>query len=119
MKNDSTSFFENNHFANSYVYDISISHVPAYFGLHWHHYIEIVLAQRVRKIRKRRSITQEKLASISGVSYGSIKRFETTGQISLLSLTKIAIALDLADELRNIFTQVPYKDIQEVINETR
>lgn len=76
------------------------------------------LAQRVRKIRKRRSITQEKLASISGVSYGSIKRFETTGQISLLSLTKIAIALDLADELRNIFTQVPYKDIQEVINET-
>ena len=69
------------------------------------------LAQRVRKIRKRRSI--------SGVSYGSIKRFETTGQISLLSLTKIAIALDLADELRNIFTQVPYKDIQEVINETR
>ena len=61
------------------------------------------LAQRVRKIRKRRSITQEKLASISGVSYGSIKRFETTGQISLLSLTKIAIALDLADELRNIF----------------
>ena len=77
------------------------------------------LAQRVRKIRKRRSITQEKLASISGVSYGSIKRFETTGQISLLSLTKIAIALDLADELRNIFTQVPYKDIQEVINETK
>ena len=75
------------------------------------------LAQRVRKIRKRRSITQEKLASISGVSYGSIKRFETTGQISLLSLTKIAIALDLADELRNIFTQVPSKDIQEVINE--
>ena len=45
MKNDSTSFFENNHFANSYVYDISISHVPAYFGLHWHHYIEIVLTQ--------------------------------------------------------------------------
>ncbi len=77
------------------------------------------LAQRVRKIRKRRSITQEKLASISGVSYGSIKRFETTGQISLLSLTKIAIALDLADELRNIFMQVPYKNIQEVINETR
>lgn len=77
------------------------------------------LAQRVRNIRKRRSITQEKLASMSGVSYGSIKRFETTGQISLLSLTKIAIALDLADELRNIFTQVPYRDIQEVINETR
>lgn len=37
------------------------------------------LAQRVRNIRKRCSISQEKLASMSGVSYGSIKRFETTG----------------------------------------
>lgn len=77
------------------------------------------LAQRVRNIRKRRSISQEKLASMSGVSYGSVKRFESTGQISLLSLTKIAMALDIADELRNIFSQVPYRDIKEVINETR
>lgn len=77
------------------------------------------LALRGRNIRKRRSISQEKLASISGVSYGSIKRFEATGQISLISLTKIAMALDMADELRNLFTQVPYKDIREVINERR
>ena len=77
------------------------------------------LAQRVRNIRKRRSISPEKLASMSGVSYGSIKRFETSGQISLISLTKIAMALDIADELRNLFKKVPYKDIQEVINETR
>ena len=77
------------------------------------------LALRVRNIRKRRSISKEKLASISGVSYGSIKRFEATGQISLISLTKIAMALDMADELRNLFTQVPYKDIREVINERR
>ena len=77
------------------------------------------LAQRVRNIRKRLSVSQEKLAVMSGVSYGSIKRFESSGQISLISLTKIAMALDLADELRNLFTQVPYKDIQEVINETR
>ena len=77
------------------------------------------LAQRVRNIRKRRSVSQEKLAVMSGVSYGSIKRFESSGQISLISLTKIAMALDIADELRNLFTQVPYKGIQEVINETR
>ena len=77
------------------------------------------LAQRIRNIRRRRSISQEKLAEMSGVSYGSIKRFETSGQISLISLTKIAIALDQANELRNLFTQAPYKDIQEVINERR
>lgn len=81
--------------------------------------LDLKLAQRVRNIRKRRSISQEKLASMSGVSYGSVKRFESTGQISLLSLTKIAMALDIAGELRNIFSQVPYRDIKEVINETR
>ena len=77
------------------------------------------LAQRVRNIRKRRSISQERLASMSGVSYGSIKRFETSGQISLISLTTIAMALDIADDIRNLFTTVPYRDIQEVINETK
>ena len=77
------------------------------------------LAQRVRNIRKRRSISQERLASMSGVSYGSIKRFEASGQISLISLTKIAMALDIADDIRNLFTTVPYRDIQEVINETK
>lgn len=77
------------------------------------------LADRVRNIRRRRSISQQKLADMSGVSYGSIKRFEQTGQISLLSLTRIAMALDIAGELRNLFTEVPYQDIQEVINENK
>ena len=81
------------------------------------------LAQRVRNIRKRRrrrrKVSQQKLSDMSGVSYGSIKRFETTGQISLLSLTKLAMALELADELRDLFTQVPYRNIQEVINESK
>ena len=36
------------------------------------------IADRVRLIRKRRSISQEKLSKISNVSLGSIKRFETT-----------------------------------------
>ena len=75
------------------------------------------LAQRVRNIRKRRSISQEKLSSMSGVSYGSIKRFETTGQISLISLTKIAMALDIADEPRQNTPHPPYHHHQQVINE--
>lgn len=77
------------------------------------------IAERFRRIRKRRSISQQKMAEMSGVSYGSIKRFEATGQISLLSLTRLAIALDMADDLRSLFTQVPYRNIQEVINESR
>lgn len=77
------------------------------------------LADRVRNIRKRRKISQEKLANISGVSYGSVKRFETTGQISMLSFTKLVMALGIADELRNLFMQVPYQNIEEVLNENR
>ena len=77
------------------------------------------MADRLRNIRRRRRISQEQLEKMSGVSLGSIKRFETTGQISLKSLTKIAFALDVADELRQLFSDVPYRDIQEVINEHR
>ena len=77
------------------------------------------IADRVRKIRKRRSISQVQLADMSHVSYGSIKRFGNTGQISLISLTKIANALGIADELRNLFTEVLYRDVEEVLNEGR
>ena len=79
--------------------------------------INMELAGRVRRIRKRRGISQEKLSQMSGVSYGSIKRFETTGQISLLFLTRIAIALDMSADIKELFKQVPYGSIEEVINE--
>ena len=77
------------------------------------------LAYRVKVIRKRRSISQQKLALMSNVSYGSIKRFESTGQISLYSLTKIPMALHIEDELRNLFTKVPYRNLKEFINEQK
>ena len=44
------------------------------------------------------------------------KRFEQTGDISLASLTKLAIALGIEDELEKLFTEVPFNSIQEVIN---
>ena len=77
--------------------------------------LDMKLAQRVRNIRRRRKISQEELSRMSG----SVKRFEATGKISLLSLTKLAMALDMADELRELFTQVPYRNIQEVIDERK
>ena len=81
--------------------------------------IDKALADRVRRIRRRRNISQERLAAISGVSHGSVKRFETTGQISLLSLTKIAMALGCIDEIKGMFSQVPYLNIEEVLSETK
>lgn len=75
------------------------------------------IAQKIVRLRKRKKITQKKLAARSGVSLGSLKRFEQSGEISLQSLTKIAIALDVENELEDLFNNVPFASIEEVINE--
>lgn len=81
--------------------------------------IDLQVAKRISRIRKRRGITQEQLSEMSGVSFGSVKRFERTGQISLLSLTKLATALGCADEIRTLFEEVPYDSIEEVVRERK
>lgn len=78
--------------------------------------IERQIAERIRGIRKRRKISQQKLSELSGVSLGSLKRFEQSGEISLLSLIKIAIALDISEELEQLFADVPPLSIEEIIN---
>ncbi|WP_297964870.1 helix-turn-helix domain-containing protein [uncultured Anaerovibrio sp.] len=75
------------------------------------------LAKRVAKLRRRRKLSQQALAQKSGVSFGSVKRFEQTGDISLQSLTKIAIALEVEGELEYLFSQVPYESLEELLNE--
>ena len=79
--------------------------------------IFIDIAQKIVRLRKRKKITQKQLAARSGVSLGSLKRFEQSGEISLQSLTKIAIALDVENELEDLFNNVPFASIEEVINE--
>lgn len=75
------------------------------------------IATRIRAIRKRRKISQKKLSEKSGVSLGSVKRFESTGEISLISLVKVAIALDIAEDLETLFAEVPFLSIEELMNE--
>lgn len=79
--------------------------------------IDNAIANRMVKLRKRKKITQKALAAKSGVSLGSIKRFEQSGEISLQSLTKLAIALEVEGELDTLFDSVPFQSIEEVINE--
>ena len=74
------------------------------------------LADKIKEHRKKLKISQEVLAKKSGVSLGSIKRFETKYEISLQSFIKIAIALDLDSDLGNLFTQKTYTSIDEIIN---
>ena len=73
------------------------------------------LADKIKEHRKKLKISQEVLAQKSGVSLGSIKRFETKYEISLISLIKIAIALNLDNEFANLFTTKTYSSIDEVI----
>lgn len=74
------------------------------------------IASNVQRLRKRKKISQKELAERSGVSLGSIKRFEQTGEISLQSLTKIAIALRAEDELESLFTSANFESIEEILN---
>ncbi len=53
----------------------------------------------MRTIRRKRKMSQKKLSELSGVSLGSVKRFERSGEISFLSLIKITFALGLNEEL--------------------
>lgn len=52
------------------------------------------IALRHKALRKQAGFSQSELAKRSGVSLGSLKRFEATGQISLESLLKLTEMLD-------------------------
>ena len=78
--------------------------------------INTEIANRMKRLRKRKKISQKELAARSGVSLGSLKRFEQSGEISLQSFTKLAIALEVEAELEALFTEVPFDSIEEVIN---
>ena len=79
--------------------------------------INMDLAKRISTRRKEKKISQEELSERAAVSYGSIKRFERTGEISLTSLIKIAFALGLEDDFNLLFAKKGYASIQEVIDD--
>jgi DNA-binding XRE family transcriptional regulator len=64
-----------------------------------------VIASRVRDLRLALNLSQQTLSEKSGVSYGSLKKFERTGQISLESLLKLAVILGGMDDFNVLFVQ--------------
>lgn len=76
------------------------------------------IAQRERAIRKKNKLSRADLSKKSNVSYGSLKRFEETGNISLASLIKIAIALDCVEEFEMLFRTRTPESIEDIINGT-
>jgi len=61
-----------------------------------------VLAERHRTLRKQQKMSQKEMAERSGVSLGSLKRFENTGKISLDSLLKPMHLLGRLNEFDNL-----------------
>ena len=78
------------------------------------------LKTKFRQRRKTLGYTQPELSSRSGVSLGSLKRFESSGQIAFESLLKLAFVLECLgdfDGICQIRDELP-NSIDEVLGES-
>ena len=75
-----------------------------------------IIAANMRVLRKMRKLSLKRLAEMAGVSYGSMKRFESSGEIALISLLKIAVVLDCTDAFEQLFAGAEPQSIQEIID---
>ena len=74
------------------------------------------------KFRQRRKVlgyTQPELSSRSGVSLGSLKRFESSGQIALESFLKLALVLECLGDFSSLcdVEEERFGSMEEIINE--
>ena len=70
------------------------------------------MAKRHKILRKQAGFTQSELARRSGVSLGSLKRFETSGQISIQSLFLLIDVLGRLDDVDKILK--PIENMKEI-----
>lgn len=77
------------------------------------------LSKRMRKKRIALNITQKVLADKSGISLGSIKRFEHKHEISLKHLLQIALILGSLDEFHTLFPEHSYQSIDDIIRQKK
>lgn len=61
------------------------------------------LGLRLKAVRLSQSLTQADLAERAGVSVGTVKSLERTGQSSVASLVRVVQALGLTDQLQSLF----------------
>lgn len=76
-------------------------------------------ATRFKEMRKAKKITIKDLSRNSGVPYSTIRRFESSGEISFLSLVKIVSTIGEDEEIANLFTRRIPASIEEIIRENR
>lgn len=76
-------------------------------------------AKRFKKTRNAKKINLKVLSEKSGVPYSTIRRFESTGEISFLSFVKITSAIGEDDQISRLFTDIVPESIEEVIRGNR
>jgi len=76
----------------------------------------MIVATNAKKWRKRKKFTLKELSARSGVSYGSLRRFESTGEISFASLLSIAFVLECMEDFEPLFVNTHPTSIKEVID---
>ncbi len=76
-------------------------------------------AKRFKEMRKAKKITIKKLSENSGVPYSTIRRFESRGEISFISLVKIVSTVGEDEEITNLFAKRIPASIEEIIRENR
>lgn len=75
-----------------------------------HDYL-LQISKKAKAKRLSLNLTQNSLAIRSGVSLGTIKRFERTGQISLESLLKLSLVLESLDSFSGLFKPPPIETL--------
>ena len=75
---------------------------------------EKILAERLRALRLQAGYKRTTLAERAGVTAASLKRFETTGQISLKNLLRLANALGCLQEFSKLFPPPEAKSLAEL-----
>lgn len=75
----------------------------------------IEVAKRARGKRLELNLTQESLSNRSGVSVGTIKKFERSGKISFESILKLALILNVLDDFNQLFH--PQKQTEESLDQ--
>lgn len=75
------------------------------------------ITAQCRALRLQANLTQAGLARRAGVPYATLRAFERTGRISLLSFVKLAQALNRDSQLLAALElgAAPYRSIQDVV----
>ena len=72
------------------------------------------LADRLKALRLARGWKQDTLAQRSGVSLGSLRRFEESGKVSLQNLLELAFTLNRLEDFAAVFEAPPASSLAEL-----